>query len=111
MADDGGGGPDGQWVVADNLFPASVQVNELGSGRLLADFPIETPPFGGAGFAIPPSGELVLVTSLADGNSFLIDASTWERRESPIPPGRPPSWRSAPTAGGWRRSVPAATSR
>ena len=80
--------PGGQWVVADNLFPASVQVNELGSGRLLADFPIETPLFGGAGFAIPPSGELVLVTSLLDGNSFIIDASTWERRESPIPPGQ-----------------------
>ena len=80
--------PGGQWVVADNLFPASVQVNELGSGRLLADLPIETPLFGGAGFAIPPSGELVLVTSLLDGNSFLIDATTWERRESPIPPGQ-----------------------
>ena len=30
----------------------------------------------------------MLVTSLLDGNSFLIDATTWERRESPIPPGQ-----------------------
>ena len=103
--------PGGQWVVADNLFPASVQVNELGSGRLLADLPIETPLFGGAGFAIPPSGELVLVTSLLDGNSFIIDASTWKRRESPIPPGQAAVAAFSPTAGGWRRSVPAATSR
>ena len=79
---------DRSWVAinrTDQKDAGSVQVHALPGGRRVAS--IDAPP-GNLAMAMPPSEAVILVYDPRDGDSFLIDTSTWTRKPSLLSPGQ-----------------------